>query len=350
MLFFLVLSVVLNKNNSANGDKLYLILCFAIMLLLHSGFNPEYSDNFLYKRGFIEFQSMSFAEVLTRNAPSLKAETGYRLLCKVITLFTSNWTIAFAIIGFIMLSGYYSVVRRYSQFYWLSVLLIMVGPFSQSLFVLRQHLAMGIILFTYPYIIEKKVIPFIILCVLAISFHQTAAIFLPVYFLYSIRNNKTLFIVLIIAFIVFFLYFSDFLSVSSSLAMQTAGYGDYYLEYDSENGTNNKTALLLSAILLVRLLIMKNAFFAEGISRLLSITLILGVIVSISGIGFLGTNRLNMYFSETAFLLIPNTAQYIKRKDVRTVFGLCFILFYLYYLIKNANSANMSDFWFFYKH
>lgn len=173
----LLLAMFMCSKKDRTLDVAFLITCFIIMTLLHTFINPEYSDLYGYKIGFNEYQDMPFLKVFNENAPSLKAETGYRVFCKVITLFTSEWRWAMFLISVVILSGYYFTIKHYSTMFWLSILLIMVGPFTQSLFVLRQHMAMGIILFTWPFILNKQIFPYMAICLLAISIHQTALIF-----------------------------------------------------------------------------------------------------------------------------------------------------------------------------
>ena len=346
---FVVLAFFLQGRKGSYYRTYYLMICFAIMLLLHTFFNPEYLDNYFYKLGFAEYKSMSFTDVVMYNSPSLKAETGYRILCKLVSYLTSNWVVCMFVISAIMLSGYYYSTKKYSEICWLSVLLIMTGPFVQSLFVLRQHLAIGVLLLSIPFILKRDIISYLLLCVLAISFHQTAAIFVPTYFIYNLRRTKVIYTLFIVGFIVLYYYFSFFLTVSASLAMDTATYGDYYLEIDKNAGSNNKMALLMALILVLRILILQKEFFKVGLNKLMSIIIIIGTIISIVGIGFIATNRLNMYYTALAFLYIPNTFSNVRRKEIRFLMCMFYFLFTLFFMVKNLQKEDVGEFWFFFE-
>lgn len=346
IVFIIVLSLVF-RERKGNNTSAYLMICFGLMLLLHTFFNPEFSDNYFYKIGFSEYKSMSFGEVLKYNSPSLKAETGYRVLCKLISYITSDWVVCMFVISAIMISGYFITVKEYSSICWLSILLIMTGPFSQSLFVLRQHLAMGVMLLSFPFILRRQFIPYLLIILIAFSFHQTVAIFFPTYFLYNMRRTKIVYILLTISFVLLYYYFSFILTYAASFAMETASYSETYFEYNSTYGSNNKMALLMVAILLLRILLLKNEFFKEGFNRLCSIIVLVGTIISIVGIGYLGTNRLNMYYTSLAFLYIPNTFSYFRQKGIRFFACVGYFLFTLFFLIKNAQETNLEGFWFF---
>ena len=347
IILFSILGFVLCNEEHVKKEKAYLMICFVVMILLRSFFNPDYSDNYFYNIGFSEYRTMSFMDVLEDNAPSLKAETGYRVFCKLLTYVTSEWGVCYFFISFIIFGSYYMTVKRYSTMYWLSVLLIMTGPFIQSLFVLRQYMALGMILLSYPFILEKRIIPYLLLCFIAISFHQTAAVFLPTYFLYNMRRTKTVYEVLFLLFIVLYYCFSFFLELAASFAIETASYNDDLIEYNSEEGTNNKMALLLVTMLLLRIRIMKEEFFKEGINKLLSLIMIMGTLISVVGIGFIATGRLNMFYAGIEFLYVPNTFQYVLKKQHRTIMGIGYFIFMLYFMIKNSHDESFSEFWFF---
>jgi len=343
IILFVVLGLLFSGNSLDKGKKAFLIICFLVMLILHTFVNPEYSDLLGYKYGYQEFAGMSFSDVLKHNAFSLKAEVGYRVFCKILTYISTNWVFALFVISVIILNGYYQTTKKYSPSYLFSVLFIMVGPFMQSTFVLRQHMAMGLLLLTYPFIMERKLMPYMLLCAAAFLLHQTAIIFLPVYFLYNLSKNKFA-IVSAVAMVVLATSMSFFLTTAGRYAMGTASYGDYYFARDMQVGTNYKSALLMVVLLIIRVLILKKNFFNEGITRLMSIVLVFGTIFAITGIGYVGTSRMNMYFTAASFLYIPNTFYYLKDKTFRLLFNVGYFLFLLYFFVNN--NADFEGIWF----
>ena len=72
--------------------------------------------------------------------------------------------------------------------------------FFRELGILAATMAGAIILLSYKYIIERKLGKFIIIVIMAASFHNLAFLFLPIYFLYKYKmNGKFLFITVITA-------------------------------------------------------------------------------------------------------------------------------------------------------
>lgn len=106
-----------------------------------------------------------------------------------------NWIVAKLGLGFrgllvvIATFSYYSIFRficRYSPEKWLSVILFVVfGYYYATYHILRQTVALSIILFSYDTIITRNKRRFIFLIICATCFHFTAILFGFTYFIWS---------------------------------------------------------------------------------------------------------------------------------------------------------------------
>lgn len=67
------------------------------------------------------------------------------------------------------------------------IMYICLGFFTFSFSGIRQSIALAITFYSFKYIEERRFIKFLLLVVLATTFHKTAIIFLPAYFLYPIK-------------------------------------------------------------------------------------------------------------------------------------------------------------------
>ena len=78
-------------------------------------------------------------------------------------------------------------IKRESQWPLLSLIVFVgMGMWNSSMFILRQWCAMAILTFSYKYIKERRFVPFILLVLIAMTFHRTAAIFILAYFMEEI--------------------------------------------------------------------------------------------------------------------------------------------------------------------
>lgn len=322
-------------------------ICFLIIFVLHSFVNPYFSDLLYYTKAFQNSENYSWEFLLFNNIPGLKAEVGFRIFCKLISSITTTPLVFLMASSLLILYGFYEVTRKYSPMLMLSVLLIMTEVFMQSVFVLRQYIAMGIILLSYPYIINKKIWPFLGILTLAYLFHQTAIVFLPVFFLYKIKNKKLLFVSMIIGGIIISASLATiFKFYVTNFAMTTASYGEEYLT-TSEKGLNYTMATMNILILSFRLIVMKSKAFLDGINRLLTIIISLGCILTLVGIGFTAIARLALYFTALNFLIIPNTICYFKNNAIRIGAGVSFFILSFYIFLSYVRQGAFDEIWFF---
>lgn len=163
------------------GKTVFVWLCF-VELAFIAGFRAWNigNDTYPYVHTFI---------ATIGNLDLLKShmEAGYLLFNQLLACFTSNpqmllITTSIFIIGTWMYSFY-----KYSNFVVLSVLLFAIIGFSTTLNLVRQEMAMCIILLSLPFIIKRHLMAFIICWAIATSFHTSAFAAIFLYFLYPLE-------------------------------------------------------------------------------------------------------------------------------------------------------------------
>jgi hypothetical protein len=209
-------------------------------------------------------------------------------------------------------------------------------------------MAMGLIFFSYPYIIRGRLIPFLVILAIAYSFHQTAIAFFPVYFLYNIKNRKRLYAVIFfsaVGLLLYLPYMVEFYSINYS--METAVYGDGYYAFNTEKGMNLTAPLLMTILLVFRLLVMKRASFEIGINKLLTIITIVGCATLYAGVGIPGMSRLLWYYTYADFIIFPSTLVYVKNSFIRFLVGAVYWAVMLYRFMINVDLYMEENLWFF---
>ena len=112
-------------------------------------------------------------------------EIGYRILCKLIYLTGVSDQIFLVIIAIICQGSIFRFIKKYSAFPAISIMVYLTfGLFTFSFSGLRQMLAISILLFSYDYIKKGKLIPFVLVVLLAMTFHTSALVFFVAYPLY----------------------------------------------------------------------------------------------------------------------------------------------------------------------
>jgi len=300
------------------------------------------SDIPYYVDAFYESKDASWGRVVNMGYETFKTETGFALVVKAISSLFSFDQILFVLTSAFILFAVYYTIKQYSPIFWVSVFVFMTDSFPQSLFILRAFVAFGIYLLAFPFIINRKIVPFLLLSALAFSMHMSSILFLPVYFLYGIKDWRCLSIVLLVLGAGVIIGFNIFLPILVESFLSEYAY--YIINADDYEGASWKMPALLSAILLFRLFVMQEHFFENGINRLLSIVMILAVIVYVGGIGFGHTSRMAMYFTNMTFLILPNTIQYIKSPSWQFACALVYILFNSFFFFNSASDILWADY------
>lgn len=117
-------------------------------------------------------------------------EYGYFLWQVLISFITANRYVFILITTFFMYFMYYKVLSKYTENYPLACILFLGFFYYFTMTYLRQAIAVGIVWLSFRYIWERRPFPFFLLILFAYSFHNAAAIFIPMYFLPIKKYSK----------------------------------------------------------------------------------------------------------------------------------------------------------------
>lgn len=299
------------KNRLSQRDFLCLFLAFIPLIILHAFKKPSsLKDLQVYQSAFEEVGTMTWCNLFSQGfVINFSMEPGYVFLNRLVYSVSENVSFLFLIIALILLAAYAISIKNYSNNISLSIFLFVIGPFCQSLFVLRQHLAIAIMLFTIPYIINRNLKRYLIIFFIAFSIHYTTFVLLPLYFLYGIQSKKKLVLFLIAFFAITKIGMSFFLN--SFVAFN----GSYTHYLDLDEVANMKVPLLLLGLLIVRLYFLKGHAFDLGINKLLTLITVVGCIFYFCGVGYGPTGRLFTSYAQMMWLILPNTLYYIRNNS-----------------------------------
>lgn len=299
----------------------FLNLSFFVLLFFQVFKDPNsLPDLGEYINVFNEIKQRTLFEVFHYGLQSdVRVEPGWIVFNKIVSILSGNPSVLFAITGFLTLLGPYRTIKRYcpTKYIWLAVLLYFTGTYLQSLFVIRQHLAISICLLTMPLIQNRKLIKYLIVCAIAIFIHYSAAIWLPVYFFYHFRNEKTLFVVLVIFSIV---VISLYRIILPYVAILIQGFAGWVVKND-DIGAKMTESLMIGSVFFASLFSLREHFFEKGEIRLFSLLLTFALVFSIAGIGYIQTGRLNMYYTRLVYIYIPILLFFIRNKSNRVLIG-----------------------------
>lgn len=270
-------------------------------------------------------------------------EYGYVLLMRFIGLFTKNPQIAILVVAFITVTPVIITIFKRSEMPWLSVLLFfLLGIMGDQMNILRQSIAMVIVFTGSKFLLDRKVIKYIIIVLIATLFHKTAVFALIIIpFLYIPVNNLLIAVIMFLAVLVTAL-FPYLLGIIGKLFPQYASYLDS--TYFDGSGWLGSTFSLL--ILIITLFLMmyytqvplnRGLVFTfnlyNGISKPKTYAFEWAFIILIAGgIVAIAANivsRITSYYIMFMLLFYPKIAKSIEFKPARNMFIFLFIVLYL---------------------
>lgn len=120
------------------------------------------------------------------------SEYGYFLWEVIVGCFTPNRYVFILITTLLVYALYYRAFRKYMETYPLPCILFVGFLFFFTMTYLRAVIAVGILWQGVKYIWERKLLKFSLILLLAYSFHSSAMIVLPLYFMPQKKLSKSL--------------------------------------------------------------------------------------------------------------------------------------------------------------
>lgn len=289
LLFFPIIIAFLLRVR--NIEKLYVIpfIIICIFASLRYGFASDY---FNYQNMYNSIQSGYKGDIeylfmlLNRIIPS------YYLLVAVTT------------VAFIAIIYWFIKKNVEPEYIWVSVLIFVINTFALliNLSAMRQCLAMILFIVAIEFAKKKNFLAYAMIILIAVMFHRSAILLLPVYF---IANDKpvgkvtVLFIVAIIALALsgdLIPYFADFFARD---VMNDAN----YVHYASSAVTNSLRATLLSSVFMIYVLF--NLTRLDGNALVYAKLYLMATIFSVLAIKLSMVTRMQMYFDIFSVVALP---------------------------------------------
>lgn len=192
--------VISREEQLAKQKKVFVIVAAGLLVLIFGmrselqgiDLNNEFGTG--YVNMFRVINGDSLIEIF-QNYSSYKYvnyEMGYVLFCKFLGTLVNHQQTLLVGCAFMAIVPVACFIYKHSANPWLSFVLYLALPlFATVIFSgIRQGVAIGIIVWAYGLIKEKKLIPFIVVVLLACTFHSTAIVALACYPLYHLKLEK----------------------------------------------------------------------------------------------------------------------------------------------------------------
>ena len=218
-IFPLILEIFMGNMNNAKRKKTFLILC-GIAIAFVMGFRSRYTGTRDTEMYGIAFDSLKWSNIglidylrQSMSANIVFSELGFSAYIWLVAKIFPTYRYLLIITAIINIALTMRFIYKYSENALLSVIMfITLGLFTFNMNGLRQSVAMSICLLAYDFIEKKKFVPFLLVVLLAMSFHKSAIFFALTYFIIFMKPkwNYTMFF---IGLLVLFVLFADNLTI-----------------------------------------------------------------------------------------------------------------------------------------
>ena len=285
------------------NDKVFLILCCIELILMAGlrGYNIG-ADTEVYLKAIDYYGEMSVSELIGAGLVyPFDFEIGYFLLTKLCCLLGFGKTAFLFVVAIITYIPVFQLIKRHSSNAYISLLCYFAfGFFTYSLGLFRQMIAVSIIICGLKYVVERKLIKYLAIIGLAMTFHITALVGILLYFLYGVKWQRIISWLIPLEFCL--LVFGRYIVVLlTRIFPQYAGYIGG--KYDVQGGS-------------YLMLIFLNLVFIAGIlfrhreenksENIMMCALILAICLQCLGYSMGIFGRLVSYFSIYIIIAIPN--------------------------------------------
>ncbi|EGE54201.1 EpsG family protein [Streptococcus parauberis] len=280
------------------------LLVFIVGIRTNSG-----SDYYNYLLSFRNVDNWfhSLNQLLTT-----RFQNGLYVLMYVIKSFTKNEALFFVILAILNYLPIFYLIRKYSNDVLLSFSSwIFLGFFLMSTNILKQSLAMVLVLLAFDCLIEKKYILFVILSFLSVWFHLSTILVIPIiYFSKYLRPSRNLYYSLSFIGMIFLVFFKEFLTFITMIL--PIRYVKFYIVSFLQNNSNDIKLQLGAVVILILYLLLLYYLtddkvlnqMNESYSQMLVINLLTLPFLFISP-GFYIFNRIAFIGLQFSIFLVP---------------------------------------------
>lgn len=265
-----------------------------------------------------------------------RIEVGIVIISCIANIIVKNFQCIFVATAFIQILILYYCIRDYldKNYYILALCIYYYFFYFTSLNIIRQSVAVLICIYSLRFIVQKKLIFFVINILIAILFHKSAILFLPAYLINNIKISRFSVFLYIFGIILFSYVFDDLIFIGQNI------FG-FYENYSIESRSGGIISLITSLIILIPsiyiYLVHKNEYSLkdETIVKLY----FFGTIIGFFSIQFFYFNRIALYYKVFIIFSLPIIYSYSKYKINKQ----CFLMLYftLNFLISVNNSQDL---------
>lgn len=327
------ISVGLTKHSKQLNINVACILAIfsALPLLVVSAFR--------YKVG-VDYESYVWIFQYIEQGKSVYTEQLYQLLNKSVSLIGGTQYHVFAIASAITLGLIFNTIFKHSINPSMSIFLfVAMGYLFSSFNILRQYISIAIIFFAVRFIFDNKFLPFLALVMIAILFHKTAVVMIPLFFILRLRLPHSYMLML------------------GGVGMGVSVFRNYIIDklvlvfYPQYYGTDLIQPLSIYEMvyylvvlggLAIICYLCKEKYFTSDKNLILYNALMLSLLCYTCFYFVPEINRIVIYFELFVIILIPELLNSVDKR-YKLILNILIVLFFLLFMIVSIGLVGRFD-------
>jgi len=316
------------------------IIMSALILILFSGLRDSSvgTDTNSYVYSYLLSQQ-DFSSLFVDTLSNI--EIGYQFLETIAHQFSHQYFSLLLVIALLTIFFQFKGIYALSKSPVTSIfILITLGFFTFSFNAARQAIALSIFIYSIQFIVNNKFRHFLLFIMFGYLFHKSIIVTLPLYFLFRLKFNVKLIIILLISTMVSISYFDDIMNIGLLIS-------DKYSIYTILEASGGQMLTIAYAIFGIFFIFMKSFLKEKDFKEydiylnLYSIGTIIYFIVQLAG-AYIEITRLAIYFLSSAIFIWPIIFKRVSndlKPFVFIFFTASHLLFY-YTLINKIGNLN----------
>jgi hypothetical protein len=272
-------------------------------------------------------------------------EYGYLLINRAVASATSDYQWLFAVMSLLTIGLFYRFIVRMSMNPALSVyVFVFGGTYLEAFNLVRQGLAIAILVNTIELIVRKKALPFVLLTLLAATFHSSALLWLAVWPIVRIRGGNLARLALISGLVLVVLAAPQTLALL--ITRFSPGYSWYFQSNYGEVRAFDPSGLAIAILIFVASLFVlrgeeSRSGYTIAVMNLQAVQI--AALVATISVAY-AFSRLSYYFTPIQVLAVPLVLSTIPDRTIRRSLTMIVMIiyaatFYFKFVVWNAHGV-----------
>lgn len=307
------------------------------LLIFFVGMRSGFGDTPAYISGFNAFSlDTNLLEIFKSDSD----QKGYDCLLFLFKKYISpDYTVFFMALAIFQGLAIVKLYYKFSCNFFMSAFLFMASTsFTWMMNGLRQFLAVCVIMFFFDYIVDRKFFKFLLVLLVAFSIHESAIVWLPVYFIVAFKPWSFKIWACVAATLAIVFVLDQYTTFFDDSALEEMEIMSTMLNYDNgqDDGVNPIRVLIAAVPAVLAFLGRKK--IKEINNPLINICInlsVVGVGIYVVGVVTSGimVGRIPIYFTLTNYILLPWLIENVLNGKTRTAIKILCYIFYLVYFV-----------------